>query len=71
MEIIAFFFKIYLMKIAEIDFNNIVYVKVDFIALQKFNIILMERREFLIWIFGICGMWISTVEGITSLFSFL
>ena len=48
MEIIAFFFKIYLMKIAEIDFNNIVYVKVDFIALQKFNIILMERREFLV-----------------------
>ena len=71
MKIIALFFKVYLMKIAEIDFNNIVYVKVDIIALQKINIILMERRKFLIWTFGICGIWISTVEGITSLFSFL
>ena len=71
MKIIALFFKVYLMKIAEIDFNNIVYAKVDIIALQKINIILMERRKFLIWTFGICGIWISTVEGITSLFSFL
>ena len=48
MKIIALFFKVYLMKIAEIDFNNIVYAKVDIIALQKINIILMERRKFLI-----------------------